>query len=351
MQKIAGRISLLSRPIVSVNEVAVVQSASAVPSLVDVWRSTIMAFITHAAPLLLIGVIGFAAVPLLNSTLMIISVPLARIAVTQIVAGSAVVSPARPRRLPNLLGRSRFYIASSFIMSAAYLMAMIAGQIGIGVSLRTWGLNLNFAEQRTWYWKGAAQVLAMRSINALANTADLPFSAELRVWRNRAFDDWVRQPNASDGQKQLADYWQRGPDAAGGSGMAAIEAQAQTYGLHRPDLRVLFIGSVLMIVVAETLFAFRALPGAQPVRLLCHFGTITAHLWLLRLIVVALKATFVFTPIVVVDHYAYLAQDWNWFGSPTQGYALAICLALINASESTFEAVYAARLYSLLQSQ
>ena len=354
MQKLAGRVSPLSRPIATANTAAdvVVQGAVVAPSLVDIWRGTITAFIAHAAPLLLIAVIGLAAVPLLSPALMVFSVPLARIAVTQIVAGSAGASVARPGRLPNLLGRSRFYIASSFIVSGIYVTAIIAGQIGMGVPLRAWGLNLNFADQKVSLWESAAQTIAMRTINALSNTADLPFATELRVWRNWAFDEWVEQPNVSYEQKLMADYWQRGPDAANGGGIAGIEAQAQTYSLRRPDLRVLFIGSGLMIVVAETLFVFRSVPGVRTVRLLwlslTHFGTVAGHLWLLRFVVVGLKVIFVFVPIVVVDRYAYLARDWGWFGSAIQGYALAICLALINAIVSTFEAVYVARLYLAL---
>ena len=221
----------------------------------------------------------------------------------------------------------------------------------MGVPLRAWGLNLNYVDHKKTTQEGATQTLLMRSINALSNTADLPLKTELSIWRNQAFEEWAQQP-ANFEQALWAEYWQTGPDAANGGGIAAIEAQTKANALSRPDLRLVFIGGAMMILVTETLFAFRSVMSMKPTYTLWlglkHFGTVAGHLWFLRFVVVGLKALFVFMPIIVVDCYSYLAQGWGWFGSAMQGTVLAICLALLNAIVSTFEAVYVARLYLAL---
>jgi hypothetical protein len=285
----------------------------------------------------LVGVIGFSIVPLLSSALMVVSVPLARIVIAQIGAKR------------NLRGMQWRAWVASIAMAWIYATAMLLSQLGLSVPLRAWGLNLNFADQKSATWESAAQTVAMHSVNALSNAADLPFKDELRVWRNQAFDEWVQEPLE---KTLMIDYWKWGPNAANGNGMAAIEAQARARRLSQSNLWLLFIVGVMMIFLAETLFAFRLVPGVKPAHLLWlslkHFGIVAGHLWFLRLVIVGLKALFVFVPIVVVDRYSYLAYDWGWFGSAMQGYALAICLALINAFISSFEAVYVARLYLAL---
>ena len=314
------------------------------PRLLAVWCESIETLGTHAVPLLLAGVIGFAMVPLLSSALMVVSVPLARIVITQLAA--------RPRRFGNLRGRWGVYVAWGFVVSGVYMAATLAGHIGLSVPLRAWGLNLNFADQKSATWESAAQTITMRSINALSNTADLPFKDALRNWRNWVFDEWVQQHLANYEQKLMSEYWLQGPTVTNGSGVSEIEKRVQMLSLSRPDLRLLFITGVMMIFLVETLFAFRSVPGVKPAHLLWlslkHFGIVAGHLWFLRLVIVGLKALFVFVPIVIVDRYSYLARDWGWFGSAMQGYALAICLALINAFASSFEAVYVARLHLAL---
>lgn len=112
----------------------------------------------------------------------------------------------------------------------------------------------------------------------------------------------------------MADYWQRGPDAASG-GIASIESQMQTQSLHRPDLRPVFIAGVMLIFLAETLLAFRSVTGVKPAGLLWlslkNFGALAGHVWLLRIGLVALKAVFVFMPIIAANCFSYLAHDWN----------------------------------------
>ena len=337
MQKLTVRVSALTKPHAPARKATAVSHSAL--RLSEVWHAAIEAFITHAAPLLLLGVTGFAAAPLLSSALAFVAMPLARIAMTHIVAHGD---------LRSLRGRQ---LSAALVMAWVYAVAMMAGQLGISAPLRAWGLNLNFTEQRITAWDDAPQTLAMRSIHALSNETDLPFKDELRIWRNRAFDEWV-QPDASFEKTLMISYWQHGPDAASGDGMAGIEAQVRARSSSRPDLRLIFLGGVMLIFVAETLLAFRSLMGVKPTRLLWlnlkHFGTVAGHLWLLRLVIVGLKVLFVFVPIVVVDRYSYLAHEWGWFGSATQVATLTICLACIDVIPSIFEAVYLAKLYLML---
>ena len=337
MQKIAVRVAPLSKPISSAQQAARVQPPHTAPRLAEVWRSTMETAITHAAPLLLLGVIGFAAVPLLGLALAVFALPFTRIALSQI---------ATQGRLHGMTVR---HLAAALLIGWVYFAVLCAGQILMSVSLQAWGFNLNFVDQKIATWQEAPKAIALRCIIAFTNATGQPFVAELRQWRNEAFDIWANQPNTQP--KRMADYWQRRPDAAI-SGIANIESQMQTQSWPRSDLRLLFIAGALMIFAAETLLAFRSMMSVKLVGVLWlnlkHFGTVAGHLWLLRSALVVLKAVFVFAPMVVVDRFSYLAQDWNWFGSPMQGMALASCLGFIHAVASTFEAVYVARLYSAL---
>ena len=311
------------------------------PRLLDVWHETTEAIGAHAAPLLMLGVIGFAAATMIGPVLAAIAMPLTRMAIMQIVVRGKLDATGL-RQLPVLL-----------IIAWVYAVAITVGQVGVGVPLRAWGIDLNLAEQKSTTWEAAKQAVLLRSMDALLLTPDSPFKRWLPGWRNWVFDAWVRKPNDAYEQQLMADYWRNGVDilAAGTSG---IEAQAKAHRENRSDLLLMFGGGILMLLVAETLFAFRSLVGAKPMRLvwlsLRHFGMVAVHLWLLRLIVVGLKALFVFAPIVVVDRYSYLAHDWGWFGSPVQIGSLSVCLALINAVCMMFEAAYVTRLFVTLHS-
>lgn len=162
----------------------------------------------------------------------------------------------------------------------------------------------------------------------------------------------MQKPNDAYQQELLARYQLNGVDILA-AGTVGIEAQSKAHQLKRSELGWVFGGGIVLLLAAETLFAFRLLVGVKPVRLLWlslrHFGTVAGHLWLLRLVIVGLKAVFVFVPIVVVDRYSYLAHDWGWFGSSMQVGLLSVCVAFLNAACMMFEAVYAARLFVALR--
>ena len=233
------------------------------------------------------------------------------------------------------------------VMSGVFMILMTAGQVGMGVALRAGGLNLNFADQATTTWASAAQTVVMRSVNAISG-ADSPLQQWLPPLRNHAFLELLGQPNAPY-DNPFHEYIRYTS-----ADIATINSQAKLHQINRVDRQLIFISSVVTLIVVETLFAFRSLLCVKPSHLfwlsVSRFGVIAGHLWCLRLVIVGLKAILIFTPMAIVGRYSYLAHDldWGWFGSPLQGYTWVICLALINAIISTFEAVYVAQVYRAL---
>ena len=309
------------------------------PLLIDMWRETVEILSRQAAPLLLVGLIGFAVAPLIGPVLAMIGMPLARIAIMQMVVYGRLNTPSL-RQWAALL-----------IVGWVYALALIVGQIGIGVPLRKWGINLNFAEQKSTSWEAAAQTVSLRSVDALSLTSNSPFKRWLPGWRNWVFDELVQKPSDNYEQELIASYWRNDLDVLAGS-ISSIEAQAIEHRENRPELRWMFDSGVITLILAETLFVFRSLPGIKTTQIfwlsLKHFGAVAGHLWFLRLVLVSLNVAFVFAPNVIVDRYTYLAHDWGWFGSPLQVWSLSVCRAAINAVCMTFEAVYAARLFVAL---
>ena len=346
-KSISQRIVL--RPIAqALDAAATVQAATraatlarvAKPSLVAIWRDTGATFVACAAPIL--SLVGMATVGamLVGPVLTVIAVPLLRILVMR-VAVRGTLNAKWLRQLPVLL-----------VIAWVYAAAITLGQIGVGVPLRHWGFNLNFAEQASLSWETAAQTVQLRSVDAALLMPDSPFKGWLQGWRNQAFDEWVQKSNDAYGQNLMADYWRSGMDVVAG-GMTSMEAQIKAYKTNRSDIPLLCVGGAVLLIVAETLFAFRALMGVptrQKFRLsFRYFGVVTSHLWSLRLAIIVFKVAFVFAPMVVVERMSYLAHGWGWFGSPTHVVALAVCVAFINALISAFEAVYVARLYLVLE--
>ncbi len=102
------------------------------PRLLEVWHETIEAIGAHAAPLLVVGVIGFAAAAMAGPLVAAIALPLTRAAIMQIVVRGKLGATGL-RQLPVLL-----------IIAWVYAAVITVGQIGVGVPLRAWGIAACF---------------------------------------------------------------------------------------------------------------------------------------------------------------------------------------------------------------
>jgi hypothetical protein len=142
-----------------------------------VWRETTEAIGTYAAPLLVLGVIGFAAAAMVSPVLAAIAMPLTRATIMQIVVRGKLNTMGL-RQLPALL-----------VIAWVYAAAITIGQIGIGVPLHAWGINLNFVELKSTSLEGAAQAVVQRSVDAMLLASDSPFKLWLPRWRNWIFDE------------------------------------------------------------------------------------------------------------------------------------------------------------------
>ena len=305
-------------------------------SLYELWRDAAETCVAHAASFLVVGVIGFALVPLISPALAVMTLPLTRAVIMHI----AVIK--------NLSARDLRQVPALFATSWIYIAAPTIGQTALAVPLREWDIILDFAEQRSAPWEGAAQTMMLRSLDALSLMSDSPLKHWLPAWRSQAHAELMQKPQAGYEQHLIDEYGL----GVTGFNPSPIHAQARAFGLNSLQLGLLFVGGVLIVFGAETLFVFRSFLSEQPIQMfalgLRHFGIVASHLWLLRLVNVGLKGLFVFAPLILVDRFSYLASRLNWFGSAPQIASVSICLALINAVFMIFEAVYAARLFITL---
>ena len=290
-------------------------------------------------PILLLGVIGFALGSLVGPVLAIVALPLTRAAIMQI-AVIKTLSAKQLQRVPAL-----------FMTAWIYFAVIAAGQTAVGVPLLKWGINLDFVNQRSASWEGAAQTMILRIVDALSLISNSAVKDALPDLRNQAYAQLMQEPEYRYEQHLIDQYG----SAASSYDRSNLNAQTKASGLKLLALGLLCTGGVAVIFAAETLFAFRSLINERPIRAfalsLRHFGIVAGHLWLLRLVIVGLKVLFVFAPLILVDEFRYLAVSLNWFDSPVQVAILTACLAGINAVFMTFEAVYAARLFIALTTE
>ncbi len=305
-------------------------------SLFDLWRDATEAFVAHAASFLLVGVIGFAFVPLIGPMLAVIALPLTRAAIMHI-ALNKNIRAMQLRQMPALL-------ATAWI----YAFVITLGQTAVAVPLRAWDINLDFAEQRSATWEGAVETMSLRSLDALLLMPDSPIKGWLPTWRNWAYSELMYQSGDAYKQHLIDEYG----TAVVNFSISTINAQTKKLGLNPIELEVLFAGSIALLFGAEALFIFRSVLNERPSQMfalsLRHFSRVAGHVWFLRLVIVGLKAMFVFAPLILVDEFRYLAYRLNWFDSPVQVAILSVCLLVINAVCMTFEAVYSARLFAAL---
>lgn len=137
---------------------------------------------------------------------------------------------------------------------------------GVGVSLRAWGFNLNFAEQASVSGETAIQTVQLRSVDAALLTPESPVKGWLQGWRNWFFDESVEKPNNEYAQRHINDLWHSGVVTA--IDLVGVEGRTNDYKPQRLDFWVVFVGGLLLIFVAEPLFAFRSLLGIKPTNIL-----------------------------------------------------------------------------------
>jgi hypothetical protein len=353
--------------------------------ITGVWRDTLAAFCDHAPSILLLAFAGFAAPAIiciflsvvlrfdlygqasgpfatwsgigvlrgesinLSSVLVILQAGLgaiglafARGAIASLALGGADAKDARGlavacrtawARLPGLL-----------IGSLVYGAIVMLGAVGINAALHDTDFDLSFVGQQTISLPGHAQLLGLRALDALTPSPGSPFAEFVPLLRHTAFQPFI----------QLTPYEQQLVEQYGAASVIA--------GSRSASLQWITFASVVLLILAEALLRFSPiiamrlgeqdrLRAIAPVwHSLCfglrHFGAVTIHVWLLRLLFVAAYSIFFMLPVVLMQDAAppivrsvtsVLAGHWSLT-------LTLVCYWLVMALFMAFSTVYGARL-------
>ena len=309
-------------------------------SVLGLLREVIAFLSMHAGPVLLIGVIGFAGSA-------ISGIP----AVTVIFAPLAHIFIMRLATAPTQ--RALLWRGLAGPLAAAWTHGVVTAVsfVCIALPLCARENELSHANQPNCLWEGARKPLALRSADALLLTPAAPFRQWLPLWCDLLFTEIMQKPNQAYKMKLMSNYWHNGPDAVSG-GLSGLEKQVRSQGNDRVNLRLMFVAGILLMLIAEPLFALRGLIGFGTWRILWfslrHFSTLAVHVWLMRLAIVGMLTLLVFMPVAVVDRFSHLASAWGWYGSTIHTLAASACLTVICAIVTTLEIIYITRLFVTL---
>ncbi len=352
-------------------------------SIAAVWRDALVTFCAHAPSILPLAFIGIAGAGLLGLAVSL-ALDLKRyvhaagpfatysgivetfgmdrrifiVLLVQSALGCLLASFARGAITHVALHGASFGPACAFALSR--MPALLAGTllysaligfgaVGVNVWLRERGANLDLSNvgQKPNTVGDALHTTALRSLNALIPDPGSPIAEFTPRLRYTSF----RPPaQTSDDHQQLA--------AASNGGNSGSTSSAVVNGaISSADLQRIVVASLVALVIGETLLRFRAVAAIQSAGALApllrsvwwgmrFFISITIHVWMLRLMILAFSLVFIIFPVAIVQCLVEPTPAWTGMASSILNLPLIVlALALINSMFTAFGAVYDARLY------
>lgn len=376
----------LSRPFISPSASAAAPSPErarqAQPrwlSIAAVWRDALSTLGAHSAAMLLFAFTGFALPTvvgnwlhtngdlLLSASLALLSMTFARGAITWL----ALYGPQPGdhhgsigqamritfRRYPVLLAGSVLYgaLITTGIVATSELTRLLEYTDGKLAHVQ--------AEPAQRFGHGLRQ-LVWRGLNTLTPDPSPPFVEFIPNLRDAVFKPVKRvtyHERYVDGSASPEIF----AEVTSETILVILGAEVPTHGIA-----LMAMAGVAVIFVAETLLRLRTVMALKPfgsprpegLGLLAplidsahlgrkHFGAITIHTWLVRLVIFAFTLTLVEFPMVMIDH--LITPTFMRFGGdfevlPILHFLTAASAALVNAILMALSVVYDARLYKQL---
>lgn len=246
---------------------------------------------------------------------------------------------------------------SLLVGSLIYGAFVTCGAVGINGVLRDTGFDLRLVGRRDV--TAPAQTLALRALDAFVPNSGSPFAEIVPLLRHSSFANTTREGESNQYWQYVTSQVQSPP---GNTVIPVIPVTPVEES--SPPMLAISLASLGALLLAEALLRFTPImamnAGGRPrlgvitpvlhsIRFgIRHFGSITWHVWLLRLAFVASYGLFFILPIVVSQDGMPVAvtsvtKSLSFMGSGSVALTLA-CHSLITALFTAFSTVYDARL-------
>jgi len=228
--------------------------------------------VAQAAPMLFIGLIGFAIAPLLSPTAALVSTPLTCIVLAWMVTRNRIPISSSPLKQPWSCMR---HLVVPLLNTWLYTASLAVAALSVEIPLRAWEFDLSNAEQRVATPEGAVQTMALRCADALLVPSDFPLTGYFPEWPNRAFATLIQTPDEAYQLHLMSSY--------GSHVISMTDSAALGTTTHLEPVAINHLAGcgAIGIMGLETVFAFRALAGVGLKRSLWGsrqgFATVAGH--------------------------------------------------------------------------
>jgi hypothetical protein len=253
--------------------------------------------------------------------------------------------------------KARFW--SLLIGLLIYGVVVTSGAVGVNGMLRDTGFDLRHVGRRDV--TAPARVLALRTLDALVPSPGSPLAEFVPLLRRSSFTDTTRLNSIA---RSSADngYWQHMSEE-----VKVLFGPAPTpVAEDNSPVLAISLTSLVALLLAEALLRFAPImtmnSDGQKQRSvitpvfhsigfgLRHFGTITKHVWLMRLAFVAAYSVFFMLPVVLSQDVLppVMTNAWKSVTGSWPVTLTLICYWLVIALFTAFSTVYDVRLYAAL---
>jgi hypothetical protein len=350
------------------------------PSIAVVWRDALLAFSTHAGPILFIALVGFAGVALITDHLRAAASPglcrnlpgglcsgvvaLFLLGVAQ--AGAATLAQGLIAAVlvqPHAGWSAAFRLCPAWLAGClVYSVLLTAGQPVTSASAQALQMHLDANAQASdallndHELRHASRALLMTTLQSLLPAAPLPLAGILG-WAEPASQQPARPAVCSNLSLDAVRM---------NLGRMAEYMSAYCQNAAPPLNGVVAMLMVALILVTETLLRFRVVAAlcprgiGAPSGLLSplfhsahvgwrHFLFVTAHIWALRLILLTVQVLFCALPMLILQRNIVPAVPSYLPGLawlvPTLAGVSSAGMALVSGVCAAFSTVYDARLF------
>lgn len=330
--------------------------------MASLWREAFATFGAHATPMLFFGVMGFA-----GSIILVVAIGAALRLTDVLHASGPLVTHSELERV--FLGHDKTILDLLFIQAiigmflGSFARGVISG-LALGGQAQAAGTGATVAACRAALSRWPHLLIGSVIYGGLATVGAVGLNIVLRGWR-LDLNNAGRIALTFDGFFQalaLRSLHTLGPDP--GSPFAEFVPYLRHVVLSHSEFHVIGLGSIVFVIVADTLLRFRAITALTSIRPdlftpvlesiglgLRHFGAIACHAGLLRMGIATANVALVILPVLLAQSIVVPLITRTTGSSALYMPCLALMIAgsaWMNAVFTAFVATHDARLFASL---